>query len=123
MRCSGQQIVLSKAKSQWHPTGWVPLHCQEPRSFLGPFSKGEQFPIRYWHETLTLLVGTETVPDTAHLGWRGADPSRPGNDKALYVATWTNPRPEAAVTSIDLRGESGANAALFVVGISIEPPQ
>ena len=81
-----------------------------------------EFPIRYWHETLNCMVGSGTPPESVRSGWRGPDPCRPGMFKELFLATWENPRPEVEVASLDLRSEHGAEAALLVLGITVENP-
>ncbi len=82
--------------------------------------RDDQFPIRYQKETLSYMVGSDPPPDSVRTGWRGPDPYRPGNDKAVFIASWENPRPEIAVTTLDLVSEP-ADAALFLLGISVEP--
>jgi hypothetical protein len=92
-------------------------------SVLVHFADGseENFPLRYWHETLNYMVGIDAPPPEVRSGWRGPDPFRPGIFKELFIATWENPRPEIEVTSIDIRAES-AEAALFIAAITIEQP-
>lgn len=80
----------------------------------------ETFPLRYWHETLAYMVGTDAAPPEVRSGWRASDPYRPGMFKELFIATWENPRPETEVTSIDVRA-AASEAALLIAGISVEP--
>lgn len=81
----------------------------------------DQIPLRYMRETLNYMVGTDPPPPEVISGWRGPDPYRPGISKELFIATWTNPRSDVEVTSVDLRSEHGANAAVFVAGMTIDP--
>ena len=92
-------------------------------SVLVHFADGseEKFPLRYWHETLNYMVGTDAPPPEVRSGWRGPGPFRPGMFKELFIATWENPRPEIEVTSIDIRAES-SESALFIAAITIERP-
>ena len=82
------------------------------------------FPLRHGHETSTAWFGGEAHPkaESVKVAWRAPHPSNPGHEIGLHVATWVNPRPEIEIKSIDLGAEAN-RSGLFVVGITVEPPQ
>lgn len=84
---------------------------------------------RHVRDWLPARDTTTTTPD-ARIGWEGTSPGvsgvvdrRRGGDPAkglrVFVATWTNPRPEAEVTRLDLVSNE-IQSAPFFLAISAE---
>jgi len=90
-------------------TYWV--HCQDGRT--------ESIPIEYGVDVLGWKdeSAQSQPPFRASVAWMSKDHN--GAVLRLYKSTWTNPRPDVPVVSLDFSREQG-DASLFLVSVTAE---
>ncbi|HXJ57893.1 MAG TPA: serine/threonine-protein kinase [Verrucomicrobiae bacterium] len=93
------------------------IHFQDGTQTRQPVRIGHE--VWNWH--LPPAVAEASAPKGPRVVWTSANPiSRAsGQVTALFLSTWTNPRPEVPVESIDFES-AGSPAEPFLLGITVE---
>jgi serine/threonine protein kinase/WD40 repeat protein/tetratricopeptide (TPR) repeat protein len=109
-----------------HAASWSVPDGTEIGHFILHYADGqeEKIPIRYGLEVRDWWFGLEDGPATAALkpAWVGGNSlaSQRAAGLRLFVSSWPNPRPQAALSTLDYVS-AGTDSAPFLVAITTEP--
>jgi len=103
--------AILRASNVGSQVGTYSVHCQDSRT--------ESIPIEYGADVLGWKdeSGPSQPLFRASVAWMSKDHN--GAVLRLYKSTWTNPRPDVPVVSLDFSREQG-DASLFLVSVTAE---
>jgi len=108
-----------------HGTGWLAEPTQQIGSYVVHYTDGQQeeIPIRYaedvenWWWNLSLPPPPHHQPPPAWLGTNHATGER--NRIRLYVTSWSNPRPDVPIATLDFTSARSASYP-FLIAVTME---
>jgi tetratricopeptide (TPR) repeat protein len=107
-----------------HATGWSVADGIVIGRYVVHYADGktQEIPIVYGEDVRDWHIGSDRARSLKH-GLEisvGVGKNAPGDFKRLFESTWENPRPDAAIVSLDFISTM-TQAAPFLIAITIEP--
>ncbi len=106
-----------------HAVGWQSPRGTTVATYVVHYANGEtrEIPVVYGKDVRDWWTqASESGDDLAKPVWTGKNLAAPDNPPhGLYLTTWENPLPDAAIESLDYRSAM-ANAAPFLIAVTVE---